>query len=295
MRYLASFLVLVGVYSSGWSERPGMAFLRLCPDARGGVLHGGMAVAATDATALRHNPALLGRLEGMNLFVSHHEWVQDIRQEFAAVALGGGSHHLGLGFGYVDYGALEYRETASSKPLGTFHPNDLEVLLGYGLRYRDELSVGVAVRFLHEKILDAEATGFSADAGVWRSWPDIGLTAGAGVQHLGAMGALDDEESRLPLTYRVAVAWSDPVGTAAVVVGCQAFSTPGIGGGAGAFGEYTYHRVLVLRCGLAGGEVSYHWAIGAGIDLGRGSLDYAYVPVAQDLGSSHRLSLSIWP
>jgi hypothetical protein len=251
-------------------------------------------VAADDATALRHNPALLARVEGMDLFLGHNSWIQDVRQEFAAFGLGGRTHHLGVGFGYVDYGAVEYRETASSKPLGTFNPSDVEVMVGYALGF-DNLSVGATVRFLQQKILDSEATGLSADIGVWKGWPGAGITAGAVVQHLGSMGALEDESCRLPLTYRGAVAWRGPVGMPGVTAGFQVFNTPGIGGGAGLFAEFMYHGTLALRGGASTGDVAANWSLGAGVDLGRGSVDYAYLPVANDLGSSHRFSISLRP
>jgi hypothetical protein len=226
--------------------------------------------------------------------LGHNSWVQDVRQEFAAFGLGGRTHHLGVGFGYVDYGAVEYRETASSKPLGTFHPSDVEVLVGYALGF-DNLMAGATIRFLQQKILSSEATGFSTDLGVWKGWPGAGITAGAVVQHLGSMGALDDESCRLPLTYRGAVAWHGPMGLPGITAGCQAFSTPGIGGGVGLFGEFTYRGRLALRGGTSTGEVAANWSLGAGIDLGRGSLDYAYLPVANDLGSSHRFSIRLQP
>ncbi len=295
MRHLASFLILLLVCSGASAERPGLAFLRLSPDPRGGVLEGGMVATATDATALRYNPALLTSVSGLNVFVSHHQWVQDIRQQFAAVGLGGRTHHLGVGFGYVDYGAIDYRETATSDPLGTFHPSDLEALVGYGLRITDDLSVGVTARFLHEKILEDEATGFCADLGAWKSWPSFGLQAGVVVQHLGTMGELGSDSPRLPLTCRAAAAWSAPLGASGLLIGAQASTTPGIGTGAGLFAEYTYRRLLVLRSGLVGGDVASNWTVGTGMDLGRGSLDYTYVPVTNDLGTSHRFSISVWP
>jgi hypothetical protein len=301
MRYATAAIVVLFLFSHASAERPGMAFLRVSPDARGGALLGGAVVTVDDATALRHNPALLAGIEGMSLSLGHHSWVQDIRQEFAAFGLGWSTHHLGVGFGYVDYGAVEYREAATSEPLGTFRPNDLEVMVGYGLRLGSEFAVGTTLRLLHQKILEDEATGFCADLGAWKSWPSRGVQVGLAVQHVGSMGRLGrfgwsaSESPRLPLTYRAAAAWAAPLGAPGLVVGTHAFSTPGIGAGAGLFGEYTYRGMLVLRSGLVGGEVASNWTVGTGMNLGWGSLDYAYVPVANDLGTSHRFSINLRP
>jgi hypothetical protein len=59
--------------------------------------------------------------------------------------------------------------------------------------------------------------------------------------------------------------------------------------------EYTYRRTVSLRAGYKGGYDSYGGTFGAGIRYKKLDVDYAFLLVKNDLGDSHRISVSFRP
>ena len=79
------------------SGEAGFAFLKLGVGARPMGMGSAYVALATDPTAIYWNPAGLGGVEGAQVTVMHNEWIQDFRQEFAAVSRSFGAGTLGLG------------------------------------------------------------------------------------------------------------------------------------------------------------------------------------------------------
>ena len=68
------------------STKPGFAFLKLGVGARAMGMGSAYVALADDPTAVYWNPAGLAGAEGAQVVVMHNEWIQDFRQEFAAVS-----------------------------------------------------------------------------------------------------------------------------------------------------------------------------------------------------------------
>src|SRR5436309_2233650 len=122
----------------------GFAFLKLGVGARPMGMGSAYVALADDPTAVYWNPAGLASAEGTQLLVMHNEWIQDFRQEFAAVSgsLGPGAFGFGLSGFYTS-------EFEGRDDVGTltrhFGFNDLAVT-GAKFGYDDEkLSFGVGL------------------------------------------------------------------------------------------------------------------------------------------------------
>src|SRR5881397_2370229 len=112
----------------------GFAFLKLGVGARPMGMGSAYVALADDPTAVYWNPAGLASAEGTQLLVMHNEWIQDFRQEFAAVSgsLGPGAFGFGLSGFYTS-------EFEGRDDVGTltrhFGFNDLAVTGAYAYRF----------------------------------------------------------------------------------------------------------------------------------------------------------------
>jgi hypothetical protein len=57
-------------------------------------------------------------------------------------------------------------------------------------------------------------------------------------------------------------------------------------------GEYSYRRMFALRAGYKAGYDSQGATFGFGVVYHEIGVDYAFLPVSNDLGDSHRFALS---
>jgi len=135
----------------------GFAFLKLGVGARPMGMGSAYVALADDPTAVYWNPAGLANAEGAQVVVMHNEWIQDFRQEFAAVSgsLGPGAFGFGLSGFYTS-------EFEGRDDVGTltrhFGFNDLAVTGAYAYRFAPQAAGGVAVKFIREMIDQENAT-----------------------------------------------------------------------------------------------------------------------------------------
>ena len=103
VRALVSFLALSGVVLApgqalAAAGKPGFAFLKVGIGARAMGMGSAYVALADDPTAVYWNTAGLAGSEDAQVTVMHNEWIQDFRQEFAAVSrpLGKGAAGFGI-------------------------------------------------------------------------------------------------------------------------------------------------------------------------------------------------------
>jgi hypothetical protein len=264
--------------------RSGLAFLQLPAGARGAAL-AEAGVALPDEDALSANPAAL-RSASRTLGLSHSEWVQEIRHEYLAFLWGSGSRVLGLALQLSHAGGLAYRTGPSAEPLGEFGVYEGALNLAYARSWSPRLRAGFNLKVLRQSIYTAAATGAALDLGfLYQLRPSLRL--GAAARQLGRMDELDQESTPLPRTLAAGLSYA---GLPRLLFSGEVRHADETTLHLGA--EWQAAPALALRGGYqtAGGR---GLALGLGLRRGSWTLDYAFVPLAVDLGQAHRLGLHL--
>jgi len=271
----------------------GFAFLKLGVGARPMGMGSAYVALADDPTAIYWNPAGLASVTGTQVTAMHNEWIQDFRQEFAAVGtkLGPGT----IGFSFAGFYTSELEERSDTGVLtGHFGFNDVAMTGAYGLNVARGLDVGLATRYLREMIDVEDATTLTFDLGGKYRVAETGLSLGAAVQNLGGDPTLVVEKIPLPTIVRAGAAFARGMGslhgkgtlTAEVRKARSEDARFHVGG------EFEYKERVALRIGGKFGYDEEDLSFGLGLTQNRLRFDYALVPLSSDLGTTHFFSLS---
>lgn len=301
MRRLMLFAVLVGLLcpvSPAFAGDPGSAgllFLRTGIDARSaGTGETGVA-AATDASALYWNPALLAAARGSQVGLQHTEMYDLFRME-AAYA----SHETPYGtFGILLTGFYsdEVERTELDRVgevLGTFQPYDLVGGLGWGKTF-GPVMLGVTAKAIYERIDAYSGTAFAADLGIAHDTLIDGLRLGAVVQNVGTDLTLDEQSTSLPTVFRGGLMWNPRLEAApwarrarvSAEILAPNDGDPKLHGGL----ELEIERRFVIRGGYRAGYDTWGETFGAGFRTDLLSVDYAWQGNDNDFDPTHRISV----
>jgi hypothetical protein len=177
-----------------------------------------------------------------------------------------------------------------------YSPTDTAITVGAARRV-GAFSVGVGVKHVQSKIVDAAST-VAGDVGIlWRDRVGKKLSAAFTATNLGGTITYGQEAENLPSAYRVGVGYR-PAKRWALGLDVVAPTDGDVTEAAGAewIARKTATSALSLRAGYnsrATGDVD--GLIGPSFGMGFGfqglSVDYAFLPMG-DLGRTHRVSLS---
>jgi hypothetical protein len=273
---LAALLMLpAGGLFAGEAGTSGFLFLRLGNGARAAGMGEAFTAIADDATSIYYNPA------GMAGVVLDE-------------MLGGA---VGLSFTGVYYGSMDrYPDYPALVPDGTFAPYDLSFAAGYAMDVLPNLSAGVTAKLIHERIDFESATGWAIDAGVVHRSRIKGLTFAASMLNLGPEAKFVEEKFYPPFqirggaSYRYDADWLQ----GDVIVATDAVF-PNDGDAKLHMGmEYNYRQLLSVRAGYKANYYTQGPTLGLGINYRSMRFDYAFMPMQNSLGDSHRLSINVF-
>jgi hypothetical protein len=295
-----AFLALAGLADAASQVgSTGMAFLKLGTDARSTALADATSAIASGASAATQNPAgLIAAVDPgktIDLLFTHREWIQDTRMEYLAVRIGLDSlQSLGVSLSSASTDDIEIR-TRPGPAEGTFSARNASVGLSYARGFGD-LAIGITAKVLYEKLLVDDATGYAFDiGGRWQS-PLPNLVLGAVLQHLGSMGMLREESTTLPATFRLGPAyrlgWESPR-MDLLMAGDLAYVFEEGEPYASLGAELTYDRMFAARAGYQFGSEGRGFSAGVGLRYSLFQLDYAYAPIASELGNTHTISVGL--
>ncbi len=238
------------------------------------------------------NPANIASCETYGALFSHTDWIQDITTECLSIAAPFSIGSFSLSIANTSVNGIELR-TISGPPIGTFDAQSTSFQLTYGIKLTQNIQIGIASKYLYEKIFVDEATGYGIDAGVLYTPPIEGLSLGCSLTNLGSLSAFHNEQTDLPtqariggtysfnldkMNFRAAAAFSSELGTF--------FDHCSIGG------EATYDHTVTARVGYQSGIDAQGFSAGIGIRYSFIILDYAYIPFSLQLGDSQLISIS---
>lgn len=192
---------------------------------------------------------------------------------------------------YASIGEIEQRTIPSLEPEARFDAFDVAVKGGIGVGLTESVRFGVAAGLVMEKIDAWRGQAFSVDLGLTaRIAPDY--TIGLSAANLGSEFMLTNDrqiDSRAiaqPVTYRLGGngRWGKLTVSIEGVVLDEQFH-PHIGA------DYQLHPSFAFRAGGGFGYDSKSFGAGASFIRREISIDYAFVPYGNSLGSSHLFTL----
>jgi hypothetical protein len=247
-----------------------------------------------DPTALHSiglNPANISSRDSYGVLFSHTEWIQDIRTECLSIAAPLSVGSVSLSIANTSINGIEVR-TIPGPATGTFDAQSTSLQLTYGVELANNIHIGVAPKYLYEKIFVDEATGFGIDAGVLYSTPMDGLILGFSLTNLGSLSAFRNDRTDLPSQIRFggtySFAWDEMIFRAATTFSSElgtSLNNCSLGG------EATYDHAISVRLGYQTGMDTRSLSVGIGIRYSIVLVDYAYIPFSMQLGNSHLLSI----
>lgn len=306
-RMMGRLLVIaIATIGSGWfgplfgqAGRAGLSFLKLGTSARGIAMADAMAASVRGPAALAYNPAgLVTRDSGASaeLVFTHREWIEDTRLEFlAGSARIADGQVAGLAITSTTVSDIELR-TRPGEAEGTFTARNFAAAGSYARALSEDVVMGIALKFLYEKILIDEASGYAVDLGIHVATPVEHLSAGASLANLGSMSSLRNDATRLPTTLRVgpAYALTFSEGSAGALMAADLlYVFPEKRTYLNWGGEVEFDRTVAVRGGYQFGSEGRGLTAGIGVRYGIVRMDYAYAKLSQDLGNAHSFTLGL--
>ncbi len=279
-------LALTGSATGGGTTA--MDFLRMGVSARSAATGEAFSAVSDGPVSSYYNPAGLSRTENFQIAGMHSEWFQDLRYEYLGLALPVGRRGgVGVSFSYLTFGSIRgFSET--DQPLGDISAYDMAAALSYGHGLTDDLSLGLGIKTVGEKLDNVEAFGFAADVGI--QFRMNRFLTGVSVTNMGPSMKYEISSSPLPTTVNAGISYCPFSSDLAFMIGSEIpfKGKPSFGAGL----EYSYNNLMVLRGGYStesdfggGSGLSF----GGGINLSSHSLDYAY-RFNGVMGATHQIS-----
>jgi hypothetical protein len=237
------------------------------------------------------NPANIASSEANGVLFSHTEWIQDIHMECLSVAAPFSFGSLSLSIANTSIDGLELR-TIPGPAIGTFNAQSTTFQLTYGIAVTRNIRIGIAPKYMYEKIFVDEAAGFGFDAGLIYMPEVDGLSLGCSLTNVGSLSAFRNDRTDLPsqvrfggtysillteIVFRVATTFSSEIGASLHHAGFGA--------------EATYDHTFSVRFGYQTGFDTRGISAGIGMRYSVIMIDYAYIPFSLQLGDSHLLSI----
>jgi len=284
--------IIASLLTAGCLFASGFATLKMGSDARSAGM--GMAATAMGAggAAPFWNPASAGIIQGQDVVLSLHRWMDDIQSEFLGYAAGNGKHGAGLYVLFTEVGNLEYRTVPSNEPLGYFSAHEMVVGATYARKITPNLTLGLAVKGYYEKIFTDDTWGLGGDLGFLYETSIYDIRVGGVVQNIGQTGRLEHDSVPLPLTGKLGVIKPFSMTGGEWLATMDLVREKDFPTHIHAGAEYCWHALIALRAGFQSGYDTRDITGGIGIIHHQFRFDYNYMPMSV-LGDSHRLSLGI--
>lgn len=178
------------------------AFLKLPVDARSVGMGEAVAGSPRGAMALFQNPAGLANNKTTAFAFSHALMMEDISYDvFSAAVPVGEKGVIGIGAQYLKYGSFDSLDNTGAS-VGSLAPKDSAFVLGWGMKLDDEITAGIAVKYIDSEIYGS-ADSTAMDLGLLLKGDDISL--GFAIQNLGKGMKFYKENSPLPVNIKFGI------------------------------------------------------------------------------------------
>ncbi len=163
-----------------------LQFLKIGVDARAIGMGEAYTAVTNDISSVYWNPAGLALKSQDQVFISHTEWVANIRYEYLAVSrvTTMGTFAFSTGFLYTDW--MDVTTEDIFGPTGEqFMSSDLFVGLTYSNSFTEKFSFGFTVKYLRENLDEDSVNGVSVDLGSLYNTGWKNITIGMALRNFG--------------------------------------------------------------------------------------------------------------
>lgn len=299
MRLKINLLLMILVLSFTPLNGAVYDFLNVGFSARPNAMGGSFSAIAKDVNALQWNPSGLSGIGKGMLSTGLLLYVADIKFGMIQYGFSKGKNSFGFGVNYVNYGSIE-RRGEYNEDLGTFSPMDILFLSGFSRSVTEDLTAGLSVKFVYEKIDSFVSYGAGADIGIQYLMRERNLTVALVLRNFGKeLKAHYEEKGSFPfsatggLSFHPLPVFNINFDYTRIFSDSRSIAKLGM--------EWWAVPIFAIRAGYssAGSELKtdYGSDIMAGTSFGVGfswkkfCLDYAVQPMV-DLGLSHSITLS---
>ena len=276
----------------------GFNFLKIPVGARATALGGAYAAVAGEMEASAFNPAGLHGLSQRAGVVSLASYLVDTEAGFISIAVPGESRVWAGSVNYFSYGSMRHTD-ADGQDLGSFGAFELATSVTAAQRVWRRLVVGASLKVIYSSIQDYTSDAYALDLGLLADGPIKGMKLGVSISNMGGVrsGYTGGFKDSLPVVVRAGISHR-PAHAPLPLILLADVNLPNDGDPFFAFGaELQVGNTLFLRPGYSlqqtgqQGEEAIGLTAGAGVELQRYRLDYAYASYPS-LGIVHRLSVS---
>lgn len=295
MKSIYIFLMLIFLIQSVYPQpgTTGLSFLKTGISPRAIAMGDVYPIEKADPAVVYYNPSFLSLTNQTQIVFVHREWIKDTRTEFLGFSTMLDNFRFAFGVNSTSITDIPKRTTPGPSE-GTFTSRN--AALSFTTAYLfNNLSFGISGKYLYEKILIDEASGYAFDLGLL--YKDLyGFNLGFSISNLGSMNRLRNESSTLPVISRVSVGRIIDVESFDVfIIPAADFVTItnekkshlhlGV--------EMTYKNTVSIRTGIRTGYEASFFTAGVGARYSIVAFDYAFAPFKYELGPTHSFSISI--
>jgi hypothetical protein len=290
---LLILLILLSTQLSAQVGTSGLSFLKIGVSARSIAMGDVTPLDKSDPSSIYYNPATMSLSDNSQLMLMHREWVGDTRTEYLGAFVPWGKFRFGIALNLTSVDNLEIR-TAPGASQGIFSTRNSAIGLSASYDF-ENLLIGLTGKFLYEKILIDEASGYGLDFGAIYKTP-WAVQLGLSINNIGSMNALRYESSTLPTLIRFGGSKifnfetiNSSVTPAAEIVSVFKEHKTHLQIGS----EFCYQNMFSLRTGVQTGYKAKFFSTGVGFKYNIFAIDYAFVPWIYDFGTTHTISVII--
>lgn len=276
--------------------KTGMSFLAVTPSSRAASLGGIASALPIGASSVWSNPSLIALQKERSAQFTHTEWIDGIKQEYAAVSTPSKYGHFGLAVQLFDSGDIELRDNVpSDDPLGAFSIKNVSLSMTFARSITKKIAAGITFKKLFEKISDENAGGYAFDGGIIMETPLENVSVSAAARNYGRMGKLKNARTKLPSDFSVGTRYSGAIDGLVQSYNVLAdIVIPRYGDTGVRFGvEVEPTDRLFLRLGYRSDSDIETVSFGLGFSIDRITGDISYTPMDEGFDSALRFMLSI--
>jgi len=289
-----AFILLLAFSTSVSAETSGLSLLRNEHAARQAGMGGAAVAMSGDVNASAYNPATADGVEQFTASFGHTVFWDNIRFESGYFAIGLWPKlvmHGGLRLAAID--EIERRGSVpTDEPDGLFDSHDITGKLGFAYRVNEKVAAGLGVGWVFEEIDGWRGSKLNFDLGVIARVNDK-VTLGTSVTGLGddlvitKSGSPASRDIPLPTSWRMGGSYRlSSLQAAADYVLTDSKGHLHLGA------EKMFREQLGLRAGYMTGYDSKNFATGASFSMHNVTVDYAFLPFSNNLGSSHLFNVT---
>jgi hypothetical protein len=280
----------------------GVAFLKISCDAATGAMGEVQSLYHGGDFSSKDNAAIAPTSNVGNFALTNNEWLSDTRMTSLAATIPIWQAWINLDLSLLEVDEFELRPDSNPEPEGEFSQQNFVGGISFGAAVTKKLNAGFSVRRVQEKIYDKSSNGWSVDLGTFykgEAW-SLGFLsasewrAGVSVRNLGEVDEFVTESPGLPRIMSVSAGCSDLIlpdrYNSKLVVEYKYLQDDDSHLHLGM--EIKPYSMFKLRAGWMTGYDDRNLTLGFGLAWRSMKLDYAWLPIDNELGDSQKFTFS---